>query len=311
VNFFNLIKNMLQSAAGRAFSSVLMLVSVFFSVFSAFPLLLTYFSEGRKKGLYVIMFACLFTYILGSWQFAVFYLLVVGLVSVLIAEIIKIKTSFPKTIFLVTTITCIFYTLILLVVSYINSSGVVDYLSLHAGSAVVFMNTNFPDLIRQVLVDSGMSEQEFIKHIVIQMPSTAVLTLLIFILVNTLMISSFNPDSQKFLKLDKLQTFKMSESFIWATIVAGALYLYSSSGYNTSILLEATARMIFYALMGFYFLYGMLISYVVINIKISSQFLRILLFSVLIVFAYIFVTAIGFFDTWFNFRKYFKKGEEL
>lgn len=310
MSFFNFIRNMLQSALGRAFSSVLMFVSVFFSIFSVFPILLTYLSEGRKKGIYVILFGIFFSYILGSWSFALFYLLAVGLVSALVSELIKARTSFAKTIFLSTTIISSLYLILLLVVSYINSSGIIDYLSYHVGSAVVFMSTNFPDVIRQILVDSGMSEQEFIRHIVVQIPSTAVVTLIILLLINTLMISNFNMEAQKFLKMDKLQSFRMPDTFVWAAIIFGGIYLYAVSEYNTSILLEAMVRMFFYGLMGFYFLQGMLISYVITSIKVPSPFLRVLLFSILIVFAYIFVTAVGFFDTWFDFRKYFKKGEE-
>jgi hypothetical protein len=301
---------MLQSALGRAFSSVLMFVSVFFSIFSAFPILLTYLSVGRKKGIYVILFGIFFSYILGSWPFALFYLLAVGIVSVLVAELIKSQTSFAKTIFLSTTIMLSVYLILLLVVSYLSSSGVIDYLSYHVGSAIVFMTTNFPDLIRQTLIDSGMSEQELIKHIVVQIPSTLIVTLIIFLLVNMLMISNFNIEAQKFLKMDKLQSFKMPDTFVWAAIIFGGVYLYAASEYNSSILLEAAARMFFYGLMGFYFLQGMLISYVITSIKVPSPFLRVLLFSILIVFAYIFITALGFFDTWFDFRKYFKKGEE-
>ena len=310
MSFLNLIKNMLQSAVGRAFSSVLMFISVFFSIFSAFPVLLSYLSEGRKKGLYVILFGTLFAYALGSWSFAIFYILTIGLASVLIAEFIIVGTGFTRTIFLTTLIMLLVYLTLLFTVSYINSSGVIDYLSFHVGSAVVFMNTNFPDVIRQTLVDSGMSEQEFIKNVVLQIPSTSVVILIIFLLINILMVANFNKEAQSFLKMEKLQSFRMPDGFVWAAIALGGLYLYSSSEYNNYILLEAMARLLFYGLMGFYFLQGMLISYVITNIKVPSPFLRMLLFSILIVFAYIFVTAIGFFDTWFDFRKYFKKGEE-
>ena len=156
-----------------------------------------------------------------------------------------------------------------------------------------------------------MSKKEFVTATAIQLPSIAGVAILIFVFVNVLMSAKSVTSISKFLKTENLRKTKLPEALVWFAISVGAFYLYSQSEYNKLIGVQSLGLFLFRTLAVVYFLQGMLIVRLLFESWLGEGLLSVLIFSLLVVFAYMFVVAIGFFDIWFNFRKYIKKGEQL
>jgi hypothetical protein len=309
--FFEYIRRFFSSIPGKGFSSAVLLLSSFFAVFSPAPALSTYVGKSRLHGYYVLLIGTAITVLVGGIAAGAIYAAVVVLGTVVLGELIKANVSFAKTIALSSLIVIGAYVAILASYSIFYSLDPMVVLSSKVKMAIDFMNANYPELIKQTLVDTGMSEKELIASIAVKIPATVVVVTVVFLFVNLMIVARMGNNISSFLKFDNLINFRMPDYFVWPALIFGGLYLYSTTAYNHSLMVEAVSVMLFKGIMMMYFLYGLMITYVITSLKIPEGFFRALLFSLIIVFAYVFVAAVGFFDTWFNFRKYFnKKGEE-
>lgn len=310
--FFEILRRFFSSVPGKGLSSCLLLLSSFFAVFSPAPAVSTYVSEGRMKGLLVLIIGAALSFIIGGLPAGAVYLFIILFSSVILSELLRTEMKLGKIIILSSFIVIGTYSLFFIVYSYISSMSIMDFLVSKVNTAITFMNANYPDVVKQTLVETGMSEKEFATSIAIRFPGVMVVVIVIFLFVNTMMTARYNEKIASFLKFDNLMSFKMPEYFVWVALIFGSVYLYSTTQYNTSSMVEMIGLFLFKWAMVMYFLYGLMIVYVITSLKLPEGFFRALLFSVIIVFAYIFVAGIGFFDTWFDIRKYFnKKGEEI
>jgi hypothetical protein len=309
--FFEYIRRFFSSIPGKGFSSAVLLLSSFFAVFSAAPALSTYVGKSRLHGYYVLLIGTVITALIGGVAAGSIYAAVVVLGTIVLGEFIRSNVGFAKTIALSSLIVIGAYAAILASYSLFYSVDPMVVLSSKVKMAIDFMNANYPELIKQTLVDTGMSEKELITSVAVKIPSTVAVVTIVFLFVNLMIVARMDKRMSSFMKLDNLIQFRMPEYLVWPAILLGGLYLYSTTKYNNSITIEAASAMLFKGIMMMYFLHGLMITYVVTSLKVPEGFFRSLLFSLIIIFAYVFVTAVGFFDTWFNFRKYFnKKGEE-
>ncbi len=303
-----------SSVVGKGFTSSILLLSSFFALFSAAPVVTTYVGESRQRGLLVLVIGTALTFILGGVPAGLIYVAMVVLCSIVMGELIRAKMSFGKTLVISSVVLIVVYTGAVVIYSYSQSMGIVDLLTSKVVLAINFMKTSYPDVIKQTLIETGMSEEELALSIATKFPATMASVVMVFLFVNMLIAGRYDQKMIEFLKFDNLMKFRMPEYFVWPAIVFGGMYLYSTTSYNNSVnsvTIEMIGLFLFKAIMTLYFIYGLMVVYIITSLKIPAGFFRALLFSVIIVFAYIFVTAMGFFDTWFDFRKYFnKKGEE-
>lgn len=310
--FFEILRRFFSSIPGKGLSSCLLLLSSFFAVFSPAPAVSTYVSEGRMKGLLVLIIGAALSFIIGGLPAGAVYLFIILFSAVILSELLRTEMKLGKIIILSSFIVVGTYSLFFIVYSYVSSMSIMDFLVSKVNTAITFMNANYPDVVKQTLVETGMSEKEFATSIAIRFPGVMVVVIVIFLFVNTMMTARYNEKVSSFLKFENLMSFKMPEYFVWVALIFGSVYLYSTTQYNTSSMVEMIGLFLFKWAMVMYFLYGLMIVYVITSLKLPEGFFRALLFSVIIVFAYIFVAGIGFFDTWFDIRKYFnKKGEEI
>lgn len=310
--FFEILRRFFSSIPGKGVSSCLLLLSSFFAVFSPAPAVSTYVSEGRMKGLLVLIIGTALSFIIGGLPAGAVYLFIILFSAVILSELLRTEMKLGKIIILSSFIVVGTYSLFFIVYSYVSSMSIMDFLVSKVNTAITFMNANYPDVVKQTLVETGMSEKEFATSIAIRFPGVMVVVIVIFLFVNTMMTARYNEKVSSFLKFENLMSFKMPEYFVWVALIFGSVYLYSTTQYNTSSMVEMIGLFLFKWAMVMYFLYGLMIVYVITSLKLPEGFFRALLFSVIIVFAYIFVAGIGFFDTWFDIRKYFnKKGEEI
>ena len=308
---FELIRKFFFSIPGKGFSSCILLLSSFFSIFSAVPAISTYVGESRTKGLYVLLIGAGLTFIIGGIPTGIVYVTIIFFSTVVLGELIRSKAGFGKVIVVSSLVIIGTYIAAFVVYSSIYSLNVMDLLVSKIKVGVDFMNINYPDIVKQTLMETGMSDKELVTSIAVKAPATIAVVIIIFVFINVLIAARLNEKLSSFMKFDNLMKTKISEHFVWPALVFGGLYLYTTTQYNTSVTLETVGLLLFKGVMMFYFLHGLMITYLITSLKIPQGFFRALLFSLIVVFAYLFVTALGFFDTWFDYRKYFnKKGEE-
>ena len=174
---------------------------------------------------------------------------------------------------------------------------------------------NYPDMLKNTLVETGLTQKELSMFVAVKLPAIAIVGWILFLFVNVLFASRFDYKTNSFFKSENLSKFKISDFLVIPTLVFGALYAYSLSGYNDSKLLESIASMMFATFVSVYFLQGILIAFLFTKGVFSNGFWATLFVLFLAATGYMVMAGVGFFDTWFDFRKYFlnkdKKGEEL
>lgn len=308
--FFRTIRAVLYSAPGRGAVSSALLFSSFLAMFSSVPPLSAYVSESRVKGFLAIVFGALFSFILGGIWACLLYSAVVLSASIIIGELIKAGKSFGFVVITSSLSLIALYSSALFVYAEINTTGVMDSLVKVVGMGVDMVAKSYPQIVEQQLVQTGMSKKELITSTAIQLPSIAGVTVLIFVFVNVLMSAKSVKSISKFLKIENLRKAKLPEKLVWLAIAVGVFYLYSQSEYNKLIGVQALGLFFFRTLAVIYFLQGLIIVHLLFASMMGEGLLSVLMFSLLIVFAYMLVVAVGFFDIWFNFRKYIKKGEQ-
>jgi len=304
---FKTLRSIFLSAPGRGAVSSLLLFSSFFAMFSSLPTISAYISESRAKGLFAALFGAVFSFAFGGIWGVVLYSVVVVLGSVIIGELIKSGKDF-KTVITISSISIMgVYLLSFLVYAFINSSGLMELLISMVNTAFDLITKNYPQFIEQQLMNTGMSRSELIRETAIQIPSVVGVTIMVFVLVNVIMLARSKGNISKFLRIENLKKVKLPEKIVWLAIAVGAFYLYSVSEYNTSMGMKAIGLFLFRTLAVVYFLQGIIIVHQFSISMLGGGLISIMLFSLLVVFAYMFVVAVGFFDLWFNFRKYIKK----
>jgi hypothetical protein len=308
--FFKTIKAMVNSIPGKGILSSFMLLSSIFAPFSSFPPLHTYITSGRDKGLYVLLSGVIATFLLGGVEAGIIYVVVIVLCSVVTAELLLSKCSFGKTVFYGSIIMIGIYAFVMVLYSLIFSVNIMEFMNVRISEALTYIEASNPEIVTQMLRESGMTRQELITSIVVKVPSAVVLGIVLLLFINLVMMTRFDRRLSDSLSIQSLYNFKVSDHFIWPTIAFGALFVFTGSELNTSVALKTIAILLFKSILIVYFFQGLAIMYLYLTNGIKSLFFRSLLFSVIIVFAYIFITVIGFFDTWFDFRKHIKSKDD-
>ncbi len=307
---FKALRDVFYSAPGRGAISSALLFSSFFSLFSSLPTLSAYITEGRLKGTAAVMFGALFSLLIGGTWACLIYAIVVASASIIIGELIRSEKSFGS-VFAASSLSIIaVYFLVFLIYAATRSTSLMESLIYIVGYGVDVLSTNYPQIIEQQLMQTGMSKKELITATAIQLPSIIGVAIIAFVFINVMMSARSSKSISKFLKKEHLKKVRLPERMVWLAIIAGAFYLYSISDYNTSIGVKTMGIFFFRTLAVVYFLQGLIIINLFFTSMLGGGLLSVLLFSVMVVFAYMFVAAIGFFDLWFDFRKYIKKGEQ-
>lgn len=307
---FKTLRDVFYSAPGRGAISSVLLFSSFLSLFSSLPTLSAYVTEGRLKGTAAVMFGAFFSLLVGGVWACVVYTIVVASASIIIGELIRAGKSFGSVLTVSILSIIAVYFVIFSIYSITRSAGLMDSLIYLVGSGVETISNSYPKLIEQQLIQTGMSKKELVTATAIQAPSIIGVAIIAFVFINIMMSARSAKNISKFLNKEHLKKVKLPEKLVWFAIVAGAFYLYSISDYNTSIGVKTMGIFMFRTLAVVYFLQGLIIINLFFDSLFGGGILSVLLFSVTVVFAYMFVAAVGFFDLWFDFRKFIKKGEK-
>lgn len=313
--FLKILRAILNSTAGRGFTSCLMLFSSFLAIISAFPTIESYVREGRTKALSSLLFGTAISLVWGGPTGAIFYICVVGVATIFVGELINRGCSVPK-ILLYSGL--FIFGGIVIAGAYVNltySVNPLDFLGAKIDALLTLAQGTYPDALKNTLIETGMTQKELAMFVAVKLPGMVVAGWVLFLFVNTLFVAKFDQRANAFFMHQNLSRFRMSDFLVIPTLLFGALYIYSVSSHNSSRLLEAAAAMMFAMFISVYFLQGLLIAFLFIKGIFSSGFWATMCVIFLAVMGYVVMAGVGFFDTWFDFRKYFlnkdKKGEEL
>ncbi len=313
--FLGILRAILNSTAGRGVTSCVMLFSSFFAVVSAFPTLESYIRLGRYRTMSSLLFGAALSLVWGGHIGAICFVGVVGVATIFVGELINRGYSVPKIILYSGFLPLV--TLVILGV-YVKLHYSVSPLDFMAGKVDVMLTAaakNYPDMLKNTLTETGLTQKELSMLAAVKLPAIAIAGWIMFMFINILFASKFDYRTNSFFSSENLSKFKISDFFVIPTLIFGALYAYSLSSYNDSKLLEAGAAMMFATFVSVYFLHGIMIAFLFIKGVFSSGFWATLFVMFLAITGYMLMAGVGFFDTWFDFRKYFlnkdKKGEEL
>jgi hypothetical protein len=308
---FSGLKKMLFSLPGQGLMSAVLLISSVFAMFSTLPPLFTYTSEGRERGVTVLFFGLVFTMLFMGTGGLIFYLVLIFFTTVVLGEFINSKFSFAKTLTVSTAVIVGTYLAVLILYTLFTPSNPKDVLVTNVSTGISSMELVYPDLFKDLIKESGMTKAEIIVSVATLVPSYVFIAVVIFLFFNMIIVARFHEHLRNFFTVQNLKGFKIPDIFIWPALVFSALFLYANSSYNKDFYISAIAAFLFKGIMVFYFLQGLGIVFLFLQHNIKTVFFRNLVLSMMVLFAYVFVTAVGFFDTWFDFRKFLKKGEEL
>ncbi len=105
--------------------------------------------------------------------------------------------------------------------------------------------------------------------------------------------------------LKDLINFKAPEHLIWLLIIG--LVLYVGADYGLSEMAEIAGTNLLGCLAVLYFFHGFGVYYEFLSFLKTGRFMRIMLTSFAVIFAWKLLIVVGIFDLWFDFRKFFKK----
>jgi hypothetical protein len=315
LKFFKILRAILDSTAGRGFTSCIMLFSSFLALISAFPTLESYVRYGRTRALSSLLFGTAISLVWGGPAGAVLYICVVGVATIFVGELINRGCSVPRIILYSGLFAFSCFVIAGAYISLSYSVSPLDFLGGKIDSLLTLAQASYPEPLKSTLVETGMTQKELAMFVAVKLPGIAVAGWILFLFINTLFVAKFDYRANAFFMNQNLSKFKMSDFLVIPTLLFGALYVYSISSHNSSRLLEAVAAMTFATFVSVYFLQGLLIAFLFIKGIFSSGFWATMFVIFLAVMGYMVMAGVGFFDTWFDFRKYFlnkdKKGEEL
>jgi len=297
-------------AIGIAITSILFAVSIkspvlgFFCTFLVpLPTLFYRSKFGRKIGTAVPGFTIIaLIIILGRFSFDVFFFIELLLIGFVLSELIELKLSIEKTfIYACTVVLC---SSILFVLFYSNITGI------QIGSLVSGYIVKNLELTLELYRNIGMPEEnihmisssmESFQYVLIRIIPALVIALTLFIIWTSMMLAKpllktknlFYPD------FGLLNLWKAPEYLVWMAISCGILLLIPDKAVR---LMGINGILI---LMTIYFFQGMAIVSFYFEKKQFPRLLRFFFYSLIAIQQVILliVVILGFFDTWFNFRK--------
>lgn len=315
VKVFGYIRAALYSVPGKALSSAIMFISSFFAVFSALPPLVTYITDLRSKSVMVMLLSVVFVILAAGWPVGIIYTATVVFSVVVLGELLRAKIKFGNILLLASIIVVGTYVVFTATYCLAYSVNIIDLLASRIDALLTIMSSTYPDALKQALVDSGMTQKELALTLAIKTPATISVIMIIFLFVNLLIVARFDFNAASYLIKPSLMKVKVPDYFIFPAIIFGALYVYTNyTSYAHTSLLEAVSLFLFKSTMMAYLFHGIILVQLFLSARMRDGFLKMILFSIVVIFAYVFVIALGFFDTWFNFRKYLntkKEGETL
>lgn len=280
------------------FVSGVFFLSVIFSVFSPFPLILHSINAPALARLIAILANVAVVGVLGGWFSALIFLILVGGIAFFLPHfLIQRRLSVNRTIG--ATLAWVLVSGLALVFLFWKF-GHFSPLSEVKGQIADFFNQL--QLFYEKLGDEVSRDlpfEEFRRVVLVEMPSTIAILALVMIWVNLILLLNLNPKGiRQYLGVEDgfFKRWSAPEWLVWPTIGSAALLIFASGpgkdvGSNVFNVMKAL-----YAIQGL-----SILSFLFDHWKLAG-FFRTLLFVLALVLLQPIVIACGFFDLWFDFR---------
>ncbi len=287
------------------FLSAVFFLTAFFAVFAPLPILFTFVRRGRKWAyLASLTNAFCVGWMAGSVSLILFLVFSVT-VALVLGEAVTRKKTLEKTVIL--TLGAMVLVGVSLGLSYarVHHLNPLHQLKERVSSVVDYFgnSTQNPWLNQEGEEDPGLRE-EFKNSLVLEFPSGVAIFSLITVWSNLLILLGANPNRiREKLGLEPgcLKKWKAPDVLVWPTIVSGALLLLNLNG------VSVVALNVFKFLMAIYAIQGLSILSFFFDMWSIRGFLRVLGFSLSVLFMMPLVLSLGFFDLWFDFRAKFRQ----
>lgn len=281
------------------FVSGVFFLSVVFSVFSPFPLLLYSLQNSPLLLLTAILSNVALVGFLGGWFSALIYLTIVGgiaffLPHFLIQRRLTVNKTVGSTLGLVMFFGCALVFLFWKFGSFHPFTEVKGQIAEFFNQLQVF----YQRLGDEVLKD--LPFEEFRRTVLVELPSTTAIFALVMICVNLVMLLNLNPRGlRQYLGVEEgfFRRWKAPEWLVWGAVGSLAALIFAAPGP-----LKDVSSNVFNVLKAVYAIQGVsILSFLFDHWKLQG-FFKTVLYVVLIVFMQPFVIGMGFFDLWFDFR---------
>ena len=282
----------------------LRLLGPFVGMLIPLPILFYRAKLGRSSGLVILVAASLIVaFLVGrhSLVTAVF-LFEVGLVGLVLPELFETNPSVEKTVAITTGVVIATSGLMLLLYSLLSATSPWTVASSYL--------TKSAELAMAIYRDMGASEEnisiaaesvEGIVYIALRILPSIVVVATLFLVWTNLLLARFLFQSKRLFYPDfgRLNQWKAPEPLVWAVIASGILLLVGNSGIT---MIGINSLII---LMMIYFFQGIAIVSFYLEKKQFPRLLRIMLYGLIAMqqLLLLLVIAVGFFDTWIDFRR--------
>jgi hypothetical protein len=282
-------------------------MSVLFTIFAPMSLILLHLRK-RWWSVLAVGINCAIVYFLTTPLSAAVYFVIIGALSVTLAEMLKRKKSLEYSAILSLVMVAIVGTATVVVYSKVKSIApwveVKQEVSALAHYMVQSLNR---DGAAPSWLGSGSSSinlEELRQKIIFDMPSTLAILLLILVWTNLLIVLRLNPRGfreERQIDSSYTKTWKVPEFLVWPTILTGA-FLLKDFGTITVVALN-----LFKFLMALYAIQGLSIISYFFDYWVLHPTLRVMGYGFAVLLALPLVLSLGFFDLWFDFRSKFRQ----
>jgi uncharacterized protein YybS (DUF2232 family) len=282
----------------------LRLLGPFVGMLIPLPIIFYRAKLGRSSGLLILVAACLIVaYMVGQHSLVTAaFLFEVGLIGLVLPELFETSLSVEKTVGITAGVVIATGGLMLALYSLLSATSpwtvASSYLTKSAELAI--------DMYREM----GASEEdvgiaaESVKGIVyigLRILPSIVIVATLFLVWTNLLLARFLFQSKRLFYPDfgRLNQWKAPEPLVWAVIASGILLLVGNSGIT---MIGINSLII---LMMIYFFQGIAIVSFYLEKKQFPRLLRIMLYGLIAMqqLVLLLVVALGFFDTWIDFRR--------
>ena len=301
-------------AGALAVLNAFVFYSSFFTMFSLLIPISLMLKYGRHE-LYINLSISLIVVLLSGGLVPMYaFFMFVFFIAVVICELIHNFNSLKK-IYLYS-LYLVFGSFFVAVIGFLTIENVsyLEFFTKKLNNFVNIFERQYPELFKQFIVEYELGIEELINQFLINLPGTFIIAISIYILINIFLASRFSPVLQAGFSLKKVASLELDYKFVWPALFSGAMFLLAKSEFSNSFNFEVLANLFFSVFLLLYFFQGVSIAVNYLNKYLKKfPFVQIFILFTIVTTAFSFLSLIGFFDVFFDFRKKMKniknKGE--
>lgn len=289
---------------GLGFLNAFVFMSSFFTMFSILVPVSVFFKYGRKLAYVNLCISSFIVYLLGGSNLFYLYFIFVFFIAGVLIEISININSFKKT--YLNSLFFVFSTYFLGIVGFliIKNKTYFSFFNNKLNELISVFKTQYPNMFNELILEYGVSRNEIINQFLINAPGTLIILISMYVLINLFLATRFKANFIKEISLYRISTFKVDYKFVWPALTSGAFFVLSKSPYISSMYFMLLANLIFSFFLLIYFFQGISVAIFYLNKYLKKLFfIQVFILVTIISTAFSFLSILGFFDVFFDFRK--------